>query len=76
MKIFYELLQIVHVTLDNYEPDAHNEDDERGEAHHNWVDEVIRSEGRDVGNENRPGYLIRKRPEKKDISLLTRLVSL
>nr|GLL37390.1 protein EFR3 homolog B [Ipomoea trifida] len=70
--IFADFDEIVHVTLDNYEPDAHNEDDERGEAHHNWVDEVIRSEGRDVGNENRPGYLIRKRPEKKDISLLTR----
>ncbi|XP_019187723.1 PREDICTED: protein EFR3 homolog B [Ipomoea nil] len=69
--IFADFDEIVHVTLDNYEPDAHNEDDERGEAHHNWVDEVIRSEGRDVGNENRPGYLIRKRPDKKDISLLT-----
>ncbi|CAB4268697.1 unnamed protein product [Prunus armeniaca] len=38
--------QIVHVTLDNYEPDTHIEDDERGEPHHNWVDEVVRSEGR------------------------------
>ncbi|CAB4297914.1 unnamed protein product [Prunus armeniaca] len=37
---------IVHVTLDNYEPDTHIEDDERGEPHHNWVDEVVRSEGR------------------------------
>lgn len=39
-------MQIVHVTLDNYEPDTHIEDDERGEPHHNWVDEVVRSEGR------------------------------
>ncbi|CAH9087504.1 unnamed protein product [Cuscuta europaea] len=70
--IFTDFDEIVHVTLDNYEPDTPNEDDERGEAHHNWVDEVIRSEGRDLGNENRPSHLVRKRPDKKDLALLTR----
>ncbi|CAB4299102.1 unnamed protein product [Prunus armeniaca] len=44
--IFVDFDEIVHVTLDNYEPDTHIEDDERGEPHHNWVDEVVRSEGR------------------------------
>lgn len=70
--IFTDFDEIVHVTLDNYEPDAYNEDDDRGEAHHNWVDEVIRSEGRDIGNENRPSHLVRKRPVKRDLALLTR----
>lgn len=70
-------LQIVNATLDNYEPDKHNEeDDERGEAHHNWVDEVVRCEGRGgaVGSEiSSSTAIIRPRPEKKDPSLLTRL---
>ncbi|CAL2239584.1 unnamed protein product [Prunus armeniaca] len=33
--IFVDFDEIVHVTLDNYEPDTHIEDDERGEPHHN-----------------------------------------
>ncbi|XP_055816588.1 protein SEMI-ROLLED LEAF 2 isoform X2 [Solanum dulcamara] len=69
--IFVDFDEIVHVTLDNYEPEMHNEDFERGEAHHNWVDEVVRSEGRAVGSEYGPCQ-IRPRPDKKDPSLLTR----
>ncbi|PON57610.1 Coatomer beta subunit [Trema orientale] len=74
--IFVDFDEIVHVTLDNYEPDTHNEDDgERVESHHNWVDEVIRSEGR-VGSilssDASPCSLIRPRPEKKDPTLLSR----
>lgn len=67
-------MQIVHVTLDNYEAEAHSDDDEREEPHHNWVDEVVRSEGRvGVGNDSSPSSMvIRPRPEKKDPSLLTR----
>lgn len=69
-------MQIVHATLDNYEPDTHNEDDERGVSHHNWVDEVVRSEGRVgviSGGDTSPNCkFIRPRPEKNDPSLLTR----
>ncbi|KAA8536735.1 hypothetical protein F0562_029213 [Nyssa sinensis] len=75
--IFVDFDEIVHVILDNYEPDANNEaDDEGEEPHHNWVDEVIRCEGRGgvgVGVEISPSCMIvRARPEKKDPSLLTR----
>lgn len=70
------ILQIVRATLDNYEVDPHNDDDdddERGETHHNWVDEVVRCEGRGVGTEiNRNCIIIRPPPEKRDPSLLTR----
>lgn len=64
----------MQVTLDNYERDTHNgEDDERGEPHHNWVDEVVRCEGRGGASEIVPSCLvIRPRTEKKDPSLLTR----
>lgn len=69
-------MQIVHVTLDNYETDTHNEDGGREEPHHNWVDEVVRSEGRVgvvAGGDTSPSCkIIRPRPEKKDPSLLTR----
>lgn len=75
--IFSDFDEIVHVTLDNYERDTHNgEDDERGEPHHNWVDEVVRCEGRggaSVGSEISPSCpVIRPQTEKKDPSLLTR----
>ncbi|KAM2182827.1 hypothetical protein COP2_034150 [Malus domestica] len=73
--IFVDFDEIVHVTLDNYEPDTHNEDDERGQPHHNWVDEVVRSESRVgvVGDDASPRFkIIRPRPEKKDPALLTR----
>lgn len=69
--IFVDFDEIVHVTLDNYEPEMRNEDFEQGEAHHNWVDEVVRSEGRAFGSEYGPCQ-IRPRPDKKDPSLLTR----
>lgn len=75
--IFADLDKIVHGTLDNYEPDTHNEgDDERGETHHNWVDEVVRCEGRGSAvvssDTNYNCMIMRPRPEKKDPSLLTR----
>lgn len=72
--IFAEYDEIVHVTLDNYDPDTHTEsDDERGESHHNWVDEVVRCEGRGGGTDMSPScIMIRPRPEKKDPKLLTR----
>lgn len=66
-------MQIVQVTLDNYRPDMH--DDARGETHHNWVDEVVRSEGRGaVGSCDTSSscMIIRPRPERKEPSLLTR----
>ncbi|KAL2490399.1 Uncharacterized protein Adt_26027 [Abeliophyllum distichum] len=75
--IFVDFDEIVHAALDNYERDTQTEeDDERGKAHHNWVDEVVRCEGRGtpgVGGEFSPSHMnVRPRPEKKDLSLLTR----
>lgn len=68
----------MHATLDNYEMNSQNEEaEERNEAHHNWVDEVARSEGRGTtvgGGEFSPSHMIiRIRPEKKDPAVLTRL---
>ena len=69
------LFQIVHATLVNYDPDRHNENDEDGgEAHHNWVDEVIRCEGRGVGEFSPSSINIRPRPDWKDPSQLVRSV--
>ncbi|GLT77771.1 hypothetical protein SLA2020_493290 [Shorea laevis] len=75
--IFDDFGEIVHGTLDNYEPDAHSEGDvERGEPHHNWVNEVVRCEGRGgavASCDTSPSCMImRPRPEKKDPSILTR----
>ncbi|KAK8620729.1 hypothetical protein V6N13_067195 [Hibiscus sabdariffa] len=74
--IFAALEEIVHATLDNYELETHVEDDnERGESHRNWVDEVVRCEGRGatVTCDASPcNMIIRPQPEKKDPSLLTR----
>ncbi|KAK4491350.1 hypothetical protein RD792_002086 [Penstemon davidsonii] len=43
--IFVDFEKIVRVTLENYEVDTQNEEDEeRREANHNWVDEVAREE--------------------------------
>ncbi|KAJ1383506.1 Armadillo-type fold [Sesbania bispinosa] len=71
--IFADFDEIVHATLDNYEWSRQSEEsDIRTEAHHNWVDEVVRSEGRGgsvVGNDS---LIIQPRPEIKDPSLLTR----
>lgn len=76
MVFVVSILQIVNATLDNYEPDNRSEDDdERGEPHHNWVDEVVRCEGRGAaaGSDTGPSsMMIRPRPEKKDPSVLTR----
>ncbi|CAN0914074.1 Protein SEMI-ROLLED LEAF 2 [Linum grandiflorum] len=72
--IFPALDEIVHSTLDNYEPESPIENDgERGEAHNNWLNEVVRSEGRStaVGNDSSSMAIVRARPEKKDPSLLT-----
>lgn len=70
-------LQIVQVTLSNYEASTNNEqDDDREEAHHNWVDEVVRCEGRGPIIETDSSYMtVKPRAEKKDPSLLTRLWS-
>ncbi|ESW16997.1 hypothetical protein PHAVU_007G201500 [Phaseolus vulgaris] len=76
--IFVDFDEIVHTTLDNCEWSRQNEEaDVRAETHHNWVDEVIRCEGRSgsvIGtNDNRSSCLIiQPRPEIKDPSLLTR----
>lgn len=74
-KMYSSTLQIIHVILENYEPDTSDDEVERGEAHHNWVDEVVRCEGRGgavIASD--PNYMIiRPRPEKRDPTLLTRL---
>ncbi|KAL3652202.1 hypothetical protein CASFOL_001883 [Castilleja foliolosa] len=74
--IFADFEKIVHAALDNYETESQNEEDEeRREAHHNWVDEVARSDGRGalgVGGEFSPSHTIgRLRTERKDPSLLS-----
>lgn len=66
--------EIINAVLVNYELDAQAEDDAR-ESHHNWVDEVVRHEGRAAaaGNDASLGCItLRPRPEIKDPSLLTR----
>ncbi|XP_058084129.1 protein SEMI-ROLLED LEAF 2 [Magnolia sinica] len=70
--IFTDFDEIVHVTLENYGVD--DLDEERGESHHNWVDEVVNSEARcGSGNDVNPSCMVvRPRPEKKDPSMLTR----
>ncbi|XP_047325648.1 protein SEMI-ROLLED LEAF 2 isoform X2 [Impatiens glandulifera] len=76
--VFDDLDEIVSVTLDNYEPNTQSEnDDEKGEPHHNWVDEVVRCEARNGGVAGSElmitsSIITRLRPEKKDASLLTR----
>lgn len=75
--IFVDFDEIVKAILDNYEPGKSSEGDvARREAHHNWVDEVVRCEGQGsagVGSEiNSSCVIIRPRPEKRDPCLLTR----
>ncbi|KAL6558021.1 hypothetical protein OROMI_018371 [Orobanche minor] len=72
--IFGDFEKIVHAILGNYETESPNEEDEeRREAHHNWVNEVARSDRRGalaVGGEYIPSRMIVQiRPEKKDPSL-------
>lgn len=71
-------LQIVHAALGNYEPNTNNEQDDDGEeAHHNWVNEVVRCEGRGIPIDTDSSYTsLKPRPEKKDPSLLTRSFSI
>ncbi|KAJ4845917.1 hypothetical protein Tsubulata_045624 [Turnera subulata] len=71
--IFAAFDEMVHVTLDNYEPEINIEENDR-EPHHNWLD-VVRSEGRVAGagtDTSSSCVTIRPRPERKDPSLLTR----
>ncbi|KAK9041749.1 hypothetical protein V6N11_016839, partial [Hibiscus sabdariffa] len=73
--IFPALDEMVYAALDNYELDTRVEDNNERESHHNWVDEVVRCEGRgaivayDASSSN---MIIRPQSEKKDPSLLTR----
>ncbi|MED6134455.1 hypothetical protein PIB30_037252 [Stylosanthes scabra] len=74
--IFVDFDEIIRATLDNYMQDRQSEDaDLRAGPHHNWVDEVVRCEGRGglvVGNDTRSRCLIIwQQLEKKDPSLLT-----
>ncbi|ESQ32200.1 hypothetical protein EUTSA_v10003593mg [Eutrema salsugineum] len=74
--IFAAVDEIVHAILDNYEADMivqTNED--REEQNCNWVNEVIRCEGRGtaVSGCNSPSYMIiRPRTARKDPTLLTK----
>ncbi|CAA7017161.1 unnamed protein product [Microthlaspi erraticum] len=74
--IFASVGEIVHAILDNYEADMivqTNED--REEQNCNWVNEVIRCEGRGtaVSGCNSPSYMIvRPRTARKDPTLLTK----
>ncbi|KAK9147050.1 hypothetical protein Sjap_006953 [Stephania japonica] len=71
--IFADLDKIVDAAVDNYEPDEDIVDDERGLSHHNWVNEVVRSEAKPGAGDVSPSYMAaRPRPEKKDPSFLTR----
>lgn len=71
--IFAAVDEIVHAILDNYEADMivqTNED--REEQNCNWVNEVIRCEGRGTAVcNNSPSYMIvRPRTARKDPTLL------
>ncbi|XP_022965555.1 uncharacterized protein LOC111465423 [Cucurbita maxima] len=73
--IFLEFDEIVRVTLENYDPARDGNSDDSTEPHHNWLNEVARSEGRcgTVGGDANGSYgIIRPRPNKKDPALLTR----
>lgn len=72
--MFADFDEMVNVILVNYERNTNTEqDDERGEAHHNWVDEVVRSEARGAIIEPESSYMtVKPQAEKKDPTLLTR----
>ncbi|GKC85102.1 protein EFR3 homolog B, partial [Tanacetum coccineum] len=69
--------QVVNIFLVNYERNTSTEqDDERGEAHHNWVDEVVSSEARGAIIEHDSSYMtLKPQAGNKDPTLLTRLPS-
>uniref|UniRef100_A0A7N0VMA9 ARM repeat superfamily protein n=1 Tax=Kalanchoe fedtschenkoi TaxID=63787 RepID=A0A7N0VMA9_KALFE len=72
--IFDDFDEIVYATLDNYEPGPLGENGCQ-EAHHNWVDEVARCEGRAGATScdlTSSIVIIRPRPVKKDPNSLTR----
>ncbi|KAL1293993.1 protein EFR3 homolog B isoform X1 [Arachis ipaensis] len=75
--IFVDLDEIIDAVLDNYKCGTPIEDGGvRAEPHHNWVDEVVRREGRG-GSVVSDGIhsscsIIQPEPEKKDPSRLTR----
>lgn len=68
---FEDIDEIVHVTLDNYEGDLPSEE-ERAEQRHNWLDEVVRCEGRGAADASVCSTDVRLPPKRKDISSLTR----
>nr|GEX46087.1 protein EFR3 homolog B [Tanacetum cinerariifolium] len=72
--MFADFDEMVNVILVNYVRNTRTEqDDERGEAHHNWVDEVVRSEARGAIIEPDSSYMsVKPQAEKKDPTLLTR----
>lgn len=72
-------MQIVRAILGNYGRARHGEGtDIDAEPQHNWVDEVVRVEGRGgavISSENRSSCLIiQPRPETKDPSHLNRYI--
>ncbi|GJW32095.1 protein EFR3 homolog B [Tanacetum coccineum] len=69
--------RVVNVILVNYERNTSTEqDDERGKAHHNWVDEVVSSEARGAIIEHDSSYMtVKPQAGNKDPTLLTRLPS-
>ncbi|KAJ6791607.1 Uncharacterized protein M6B38_243205 [Iris pallida] len=75
--IFADFDEIIHAILQNYGIDERFEADaERRDAHHNWLDEVVRCEGRGVGNiandVSSGAITIMPRPETRNSSMLTR----
>lgn len=69
---------MVRVSLENYDPARDGNSGDSSEPHHNWLNEVVRSEGRcgTVGGDASGSCtIIRPRPEKKDPALLTRYCS-
>ncbi|KAK1316161.1 hypothetical protein QJS10_CPA05g00220 [Acorus calamus] len=75
--IFAYFDEIVKAILDNYGVlDDVDDDTERVDSHHHWVDEIVRCETRSlvgVGDGVSPMHLaVRPRPEIKDISTMTR----
>lgn len=66
--------EIIFAILENYQTEQN--DGERCESHHNWVDEVVRGEARSVvtimGSVSPCNTVVRRRPESKDSTLLTR----